>query len=145
MSLPDIALSVMQPWAWLIVNGHKDIENRTWRTHRRGPVLIHAGKKIDGDAHQALLRGEHPASFTHDLPDSVRLAYQRDLMAGKIDKGGIVGVATITGCADRSASPWFVGTFGFTLTDARPLDFMPLKGALQFFPATYDPAPEPGN
>jgi hypothetical protein len=34
------ALSIMQPWAWLIVNGHKAIENRNWRCHYRGPVLI---------------------------------------------------------------------------------------------------------
>ena len=30
-------LSVRQPWAWLIVAGHKDIENRKWRTSYRGP------------------------------------------------------------------------------------------------------------
>ncbi len=37
-------LSIRQPWAWLIVNGYKDIENRTWSTRFRGKVLIHAGK-----------------------------------------------------------------------------------------------------
>ncbi len=37
------ALSVHQPWAWLIVAGFKHIENRSRRTHYRGPVLIHAG------------------------------------------------------------------------------------------------------
>lgn len=41
------AISIMQPWAWLIVNGHKSIENRSWRCHVRGPILIHAGKKLD--------------------------------------------------------------------------------------------------
>jgi len=30
------ALSILQPWAWLVVNGHKDIENRTWGTGFRG-------------------------------------------------------------------------------------------------------------
>jgi len=35
-------LSVRQPWAWLIVNGHKDVENRTWSTQHRGDILIHA-------------------------------------------------------------------------------------------------------
>ena len=25
-------LVVRQPWAWLIVNGFKDIENRSWNT-----------------------------------------------------------------------------------------------------------------
>lgn len=37
-------LSVCQPWAWAIVNGVKAVENRSWRTAHRGPILIHAGK-----------------------------------------------------------------------------------------------------
>ncbi|WP_206002040.1 ASCH domain-containing protein [Paraburkholderia aromaticivorans] len=40
------ALSIRQPWAWLIVKGHKDIENRTWSTRFRGRVLIHAGARL---------------------------------------------------------------------------------------------------
>jgi len=34
------ALSIRQPWAWLIVDGYKDIENSTWHTNYRGPALI---------------------------------------------------------------------------------------------------------
>lgn len=37
------ALSVRQPWAWLIVNGYKDIENRDWSTQQRGRIWIHTG------------------------------------------------------------------------------------------------------
>ena len=36
------AISIKQPYASLIVNGIKDIENRTWKTNYRGRVLIHA-------------------------------------------------------------------------------------------------------
>ena len=43
-------LSVRQPWAWLIVAGLKDIENRTWKTDYRGRLLIHAGKEFDWSA-----------------------------------------------------------------------------------------------
>ena len=32
------ALSIRQPWSWLILHGGKDIENRSWRTNVRGPV-----------------------------------------------------------------------------------------------------------
>ena len=35
-------LSILQPWAWAIIHGGKDVENRTWRTAYRGPLLIHA-------------------------------------------------------------------------------------------------------
>ena len=46
-----LALSIQQPWAWLIVNGHKGVENRDWDTRQRGDILIHAGKKFDLDGH----------------------------------------------------------------------------------------------
>src|SRR5258708_38096209 len=39
------ALSIQQPWAWAILAGVKTVENRTWRTFHRGPLLIHASKK----------------------------------------------------------------------------------------------------
>jgi len=39
------ALSIKQPWASLIAHGIKDIENRTWRTHFRGKIYIHASSK----------------------------------------------------------------------------------------------------
>ena len=35
-----LAIAIRQPWAWLIVNGYKEIENRSWRTRVRGPLLI---------------------------------------------------------------------------------------------------------
>ena len=44
------ALSVRQPWANMLVYGHKSIEIRTWRTNYRGRLLICAAKKIDSDA-----------------------------------------------------------------------------------------------
>ena len=40
-------ISVRQPWANLIVWGLKTVEIRTWSTHYRGKLLIHASKTID--------------------------------------------------------------------------------------------------
>lgn len=40
-------LSVQQPWATLIIRGHKDVENRTWKTPYRGRIAIHASSKFD--------------------------------------------------------------------------------------------------
>jgi hypothetical protein len=42
------ALSIRQPWAWLILHAGKDIENRDRKPrnpalHFRGSFLIHAG------------------------------------------------------------------------------------------------------
>ncbi len=37
-------LTICQPYAELILLGEKRVENRTWSTRYRGPLLIHAGK-----------------------------------------------------------------------------------------------------
>ena len=39
------ALTVWQPWATLIAEGHKKIETRSWNTNIRGAVAIHSAKK----------------------------------------------------------------------------------------------------
>lgn len=46
------AISLLQPWASLVVMGAKKIETRSWNTKYRGELLIHAslGKDKDGYA-----------------------------------------------------------------------------------------------
>lgn len=41
------ALTVKNPWAYLICSGQKDIENRSWKTNFRGRVLIHSAASFD--------------------------------------------------------------------------------------------------
>lgn len=107
------ALSIMQPWSFLIISGFKDIENRSWSTNYRGKFLIHAGKKYDGPRHLWYWPWiEQPAYF---------------------DMGGIVGEAEIVDCVTESTSPWFEGPYGFVIQNARPLPFRPCRGALGFF------------
>lgn len=120
------ALSVRQPWAWLIVNGHKDIENRVWSTRYTGPLLIHASKgmtRAEYDDVADMLANELPfMSMGIKLPDP-----------NFIERGGIVGIAHCNGSVDVCASPWFFGPYGFVLSQARPLPFIPFKGMLGFF------------
>lgn len=110
------ALSVRQPWAWLIIHGGKDIENRTWRARFRGPVLIHASKKIDKQAYHQLVE------------EGIGLPPLEDLKTG-----GIIGKTEITGCVEESASKWFSGPYGLTLRNSKPLPFRPCRGRLFFF------------
>ena len=44
------ALSIRQPWAYLIAIGAKDVENRSWLTRFRGRIYIHASKRFDNYA-----------------------------------------------------------------------------------------------
>ena len=118
------ALSIMQPWAWLIVNGHKDIENRDWKPWNpglkyRGPVLIHAGKKHDGD----------PEFWDHDPIEP----------PAALDYGGIVGEAEIVDVVTASDSPWFCGPYGLVIRNARALPFQPCRGQLGFFTPDFCP------
>lgn len=118
------ALSIRQPWAWLIVHGYKDIENRSWRTKYRGPVLIHASMGMT--RHQYLL----VQAICEGMPSISRVTLPP---FDELERGGIVGIATITDCVEESPSPWFFGPKGFSLADAEPLPFVPMKGKLSFF------------
>lgn len=118
------ALSIRQPWAWAITAGLKPVENRKWRTHYRGPLLLHAGKSLTRmdieDVREALSKvpGAPP------LPDEAKLRAQM---------GGIVGVATLVDCVKEHPSPWFFGPYGYVLTDVRPLPLFPCLGKLGMF------------
>ena len=43
-------LSIREPWLELILLGMKTLECRTRRTHYRGPIMLHASKRIDTNA-----------------------------------------------------------------------------------------------
>lgn len=115
-------LSVRQPWAWLIVNGHKDVENRTWPTLYRGPLLIHASKTVCKRDFEAQ-RAEVLAEFGVQVPE-----------LDDLPRGGVVGQARLTHCAATSASRWHLADHhAWALADAKPLPFYPCKGGLSFF------------
>lgn len=119
------AISIRQPWAWLIVNGHKDIENRSWDTNYRGQVLIHASSK-------PVSPEDYLAALNIARPLGIELPGRKDF-----DYGGIVGYATITGTVRESESPWFFGPVGFQLHGSKLLPFLQMKGRLSFFETGY--------
>lgn len=41
------ALSICDPWAWLVVSGRKTLENRTWKSAYRGRIAIHTSTSVD--------------------------------------------------------------------------------------------------
>lgn len=119
------ALSIRQPWAWLIIHGGKDIENRTWSTKYRGRILVHASKGFSRAEYDAAIdtivaQGIDPLPF--DLPGFKQLEF-----------GGIIGSVEIVDCVTASDSPWFFGPHGLLLSDPQPLPFQPMKGRLGLF------------
>lgn len=126
--LPTFALSIRQPWAWAIIHAGKDVENRDWRTKFRGPVCIHAAKGMTLDEYDGFIRTIHHVSLSRPFPSGSTVPHGAGLL-----RGGIIGVADIVDCVDASDSPWFMGRYGFVLRNPRPVDFIPVKGALNFF------------
>ncbi len=116
------ALSIRQPWAWLILNAGKDIENRDWSTNVRGRILIHAGKGMTRDEY------ENAQDLLWDINEAVRFP-----AFGELERGGIVGAVEIIDCVTKSDSPWFFGEYGFVLRNPERLPFRPLLGKLGFF------------
>lgn len=132
------ALSIRQPWAWLIVNGYKDIENRSWNTKYRGKVLVHASSGLTKHEYNAAL--EFCRTINPNLPVNIP-SYE------SIERGGIVGYTHIVNCVEASDSPWFFGPKGFILSTSEPLPFYPMRGRLSFFdtPLQVVPASLPGH
>lgn len=114
------ALSIRQPWAWLIIHGGKDIENRTRRTHLRGRIYVHASKGMTDD--------EYLEAFVEAYRNGICLPCADDL-----ERGGIIGSVEIVDCVQEHGSPWFYGPYGYTLRDPQPLRFSPCRGMLNFF------------
>ena len=117
-----LCLSIRQPWAWLILNGGKDIENREWPTRVRGRILVHAGKGMTRE------EWEYGAGALFDIRPALQLpAYQ------ELQRGGIVGSVEVVDCVTNSESPWFNGGYGFVLRNPVTLPFTPYRGQLGFF------------
>jgi hypothetical protein len=123
------ALSVRQPYAYLLVTGIKTCENRSWTTHHRGTLVIHAGAKpmtkedwewLD-DIHKEL--GEPP-------PD------RNDFL---LRTGGIVGAVYLADVVTAPDPDWELGwwdgeSLAWMISACQRVDeFLPLKGRLNLF------------
>lgn len=120
-------LSIKQPWAELIVQGIKKIENRNWRSqpYYRGPILIHAAKADDETGYHWLRR------YTPEILDaypSFRMPQRKQLA-----RGAIIGRAELIDVVFESDDVFFTGPMGFVLANARRTKVVPYRGALGLF------------
>ena len=122
------ALSIRQPWAWLIIHGGKNIENRTWHTKHRGRFLVHASKSMTSKEYCDGLEFAMRAGLIQELRDFPTSQQMLQSWCG-----GIIGSVELVDSVDTSDSPWYMGEKAFVLRDPKPLPFTPLKGRLSFF------------
>lgn len=123
--LPKLALSVRQPWAWAIIHGGKDIENRSWQAvnhglRQRGRIAIHAAKGMTRDEFE-------------DASDFINRAGAKCPDAHLMQRGGIIGSVEVVDVVTESSSPWFFGPRGIVLRNAEPCEFIPAVGQLGYF------------
>jgi ASCH domain len=109
-------LTIRQPWAALIISGHKPIENRSWVSDYRGRLYIHAGLNYDVDAFERIER-EHDIQFDR----------------ATLQKGAIIGHAEMVDCVTAHPSRWFDGPYGWVLRNPKRIAAIPLKGQLGLF------------
>lgn len=127
-------LSVRQPWAWLIVRGIKDVENRSWRTNYRGRLYIHAAALVDNNYQNGLyfLSGQAEAA-QKDFPYKTASDMPRLFVKG-LPRGGIIGAVTLKGITETSENPWWDGhSLAWNLDDPEALPFIPCKGRQGLF------------
>ena len=134
------ALSIRQPWAWLITRPDitdpkerqeayrlgliKDVENRTWQTKLRGRFAIQAALSLKRPVYERLVD-------EIERRHGIAIPCFREICEMT---GGIVGTANLVDCVREYDSTWKEkGTYGFVLTQAKPVEFIPYLGRLSFF------------
>lgn len=124
------ALSIIQPWAWLIIHCGKDIENRSWSTPFRGRFLVHASK--------GMTRAQYDDALDF-AEDAAGITTAQVPGFGELERGGIVGAVDIVGVWEPTSncpSRWHIpDQFGFQLRNPKPFPFVPCSGALGFWNA----------
>jgi hypothetical protein len=129
-------LSVRQPWAWALIFGGKDIENRSWSTKYRGPIVIHASKSLtkkeyDWFVSYVVIKAEARQLNLIDIP---RFA--------ELERGKVIGTVDLIDVVRDSESPWFEGkrawhggtytkeNYGWVVTNPKPWTPLIRKGSL---------------
>lgn len=125
IDLPTIALSVRQPWAWAIIHGGKNIENRSHVAITKGGmsrrrIAIHASK---GMTQEEYVHG-------YDFMRSIDVICPPP---GALVRGAIIGAVSVVDIVTMSMSPWFFGPRGLVLRNPEVCDPLPASGALGYF------------
>ncbi len=122
---PSKALSVRQPWAWAIVYGGKDVENRSTFAVSKGDlkparIAVHASKGMTRDEYECARETMAKLNVECPRPDA-------------LVRGAIIGSVIVEAVVKESDSPWFFGPRGLVLSGAVPVPPLPALGALGYF------------
>jgi hypothetical protein len=136
------ALSLTQPWAWLMVHGPKRIENRPWNAPRAiigQRFALHAALSWDAEAHEDVLEevyGPVPPGYPE-----VRAGFAAGAIIGlaTLDRvvqltSGLIPTAHELAQVEPDQRRWFFGPYGFVLSGMTALRGpVRCKGSLSFW------------
>jgi len=118
------ALTVCQPWAWLILDGRKAVENRGWRTNYRGPLVIHAGldrswlERMEPEFRDARIYRGVPEAGEEGLYEKDRAGVMEALHFGGFV--GLVDLVDVLPLDQAPPSPFASGPYCWVLENPRP-------------------------
>lgn len=110
------ALSLHQPWASLVAVGAKRVETRSWRTHHRGRVAIHAAR-FPGLLHLAREEPFAAALRGIELPLGVVLATARLVDCVPT----VCGLSRSLTAVEHAFGDYSEGRWAWLLEDVEPL------------------------
>jgi len=125
------AVSIHQPWAWAILHAGKNVENRTWATRHRGPLLIHAARSRASYSRQDA--ATWPELYGIALPAWEELT--TGVILGVVDVVDCVRVGPGGALGERGESVWALeGYFGWVVANPQPFaEPIPYRGAQMLF------------
>lgn len=125
------ALSITRPWSELILRHGKNIENRSWGTGHRGPLLVHGAKSWQGAA----------VDYAENLGIDGLSWQKADYPTGIVGLVDVVGLCSLSvGGNPCDCGKWAAhGQCHWRLADPRPLpEPVPCNGALGLWTPTPD-------
>lgn len=112
------ALSLYPIWAWLVVNGFKDVENRKWATLWRGRTLIHANGSMTMREYEEAFK--FACSINSELAKKIPSFADCQKLAGHIVGSVKIVEVLPKPVAGYFTSAWHVeGNYGLKLTAPR--------------------------
>jgi hypothetical protein len=121
------AISVRPPWAWAILHLGKFLENRSWSTDYRGPLLIHSSRTIEDDDFAALRRVVRKLGLDPDLVPE----------ASALPRKAAVGICQLVDVVTQHGSLWFAGPHALVLDHVEPLPVpLPMNGKQKLWRVT---------
>lgn len=124
------AISVRQPWAWALIHGGKDVENRN-----KAPIgtrqLI--GHRIQIHAAKGMTRDEYENALDYMLRLGVPCPHPSELL-----RGGVIGSVRLTDVVSERPSRWFFGPRGLVVDEPQACEPTAGPGQLGWF--TFKPS-----